>query len=101
MQHTARWKQSQWQHCTGRKQRSTDAAGRIKFLVDGYIGQMSKIDGKLDYEQLIIFEVFIYILFWFVCPTNIYKCSCLKKLAYIIERKSLNFFNVKILLVHK
>ena len=63
-------------------------------MVDGYIGQMSKIDGKLDYEQLIIFEVLIDILYWFVCPTNIYKCSCLKKLAYsyILERKSLNPF---------
>ena len=29
---------------TGRKQRSMDAAGRIKFLVDGYTGQMSKMD---------------------------------------------------------
>ena len=29
---------------TGRKQRYLDAAGRIKFLVDGYTGQMSKMD---------------------------------------------------------
>ena len=29
---------------TGRKQRCMDAAGRIKFLVDGYTGQMSKMD---------------------------------------------------------
>ena len=49
-----------------------DAAGRIKFLVDGYIGQMSKIDGKLNYEQLTIFEVFIFIFYFGLFVLQIY-----------------------------
>ena len=38
---------------TGRKQRSLNAAGRIKFLVDGYTGQMS----KMDYARSIANEI--------------------------------------------